>query len=268
MKPEHLVKPGDPVSLKDVEADYTGDYRSKEEALADEEKARDRLVELQELLYAEAKHALLIVLQAMDTGGKDGTIRRVMSGVNPQGCSVASFKAPSAEELAHDYLWRVHARVPAKGMIGIFNRSHYEDVLVVRVHELVSKDVWKQRYEQINEFEHYLSENGVAIVKFYLHISKGEQRRRLQARLDDREKLWKFSPGDLPERELWDQYQEAYEDAINRTSTKWAPWYVVPADHKWYRNVVVGRTIVETLHGLDMQYPKPGFDPDEIKIPD
>ncbi|MHB0874834.1 MAG: polyphosphate kinase 2 family protein [Anaerolineae bacterium] len=268
MKDEHRVKPDDSIRLKQIDPDYTGEYDSRDDAGKDEEENREQLVELQELLYAEAKHALLIDLQAMDTGGKDGTIRHVMSGVYPQGCFVASFKAPSAEELAHDYLWRVHAKVPARGVIGIFNRSHYEDVLVVRVHDLVPKDVWKQRYEQINEFEHYLSENGVAIIKFFLHISKEEQKRRLQARLDDREKLWKFSAGDLPERERWDEYQEAYEDAINRTSTEWAPWYVVPADHKWYRNVVVSRIVVRTLKGLDMHFPESPLDPDKVVIPD
>lgn len=265
---KHQVKPGDSICLSSIDPHDTGEYGSKADAREDEAKSRERLIELQQLLYAEAKHSLLVVLQAMDTGGKDGTIRKVMRGVNPQGCYVASFKVPTAEELAHDYLWRVHAKVPGKGMIGIFNRSHYEDVLVVRVHGLVPKDVWQQRYDQINAFERLLAANGTAIVKFFLHISKEEQKKRLQARLDDREKLWKFSPGDLPERERWAEYQQAYEDAINRTSTEWAPWYVVPANHKWYRDVVVSRTLVQVLEGLDMHYPEPDFDPDSIVIPD
>jgi PPK2 family polyphosphate:nucleotide phosphotransferase len=265
---EHLVRPGDKIDLGEIDPGYTGDYRSKEQAGNRLERGRAELVRLQELLYAEAKHSLLIVLQAMDTGGKDGTIRGVMSGVNPQGCYVSSFKVPSAEELAHDYLWRVHAKTPAKGMIGIFNRSHYEDVLVVRVHGLVPKAVWADRYEQINAFERHLADNGVTIAKFFLHISKQEQKKRLQARLDNREKLWKFNDADLPEREHWDEYQQAYEDAISRTSTEWAPWYVVPANRKWYRDVVVNRVVVSALKGMDMSYPKPSFDPDTISIPD
>ena len=219
-------------------------------------------------LYAESKHRLLIVLQAMDTGGKDGVIRHVMSGVNPQGCQVTSFKVPTAEELAHDFLWRIHQQVPRRGYIGIFNRSHYEDVLVVRVHDLVPKKVWQQRYEQINQFEKLLSETGTTILKFFLHISKDEQKRRLEARRDTPEKQWKFSLGDLKEREYWDDYMDAYEDALTRCSTRWAPWYIVPANQKWYRNLVVARTIVKTLESFDMKYPEPEKGIETAVVPD
>lgn len=264
----HLVTPGKKRRLREIDPAYCGDYKGKQEARKQLEADRAELVGLQELLYAEGKHAVLIVVQAMDTGGKDGVIAHVMSGVNPQGCVVTPFKVPTPEELAHDYLWRVHKAVPPKGMIGIFNRSHYEDVLVVRVHSLVPKDVWRQRYEQINQFEKHLAENGVAILKFYLHISKEEQRRRLQARLDDPTKHWKFSVGDLKERALWNDYMAAYEDAVNLTSTPWAPWYVIPADRKWYRNLVVARVLVETLRGLRMKYPEPAEDLTKVVIPD
>jgi len=226
----------------------------------------ERLEELQELLYAEHKHKVLIVLQAMDTGGKDGTIRHVFEGVNPQGVRVAGFKKPTPEELAHDYLWRVHKQTPGRGEIVIFNRSHYEDVLVVRVHSLVPEEVWSKRYDHINAFERTLADEGTTILKFFLHIDLDEQRERFQARLDEPHKHWKFNPGDLEERKLWPEYMRAYEDAISRTSTEWAPWYVVPANRKWYRNLVVGTVIIETLEGLDMRYPEPAFDPDEITI--
>ncbi len=208
------------------------------------------------MLYAENKHKVLIVLQAMDTGGKDGTIRRVFEGVNPQGVKVASFKVPTAEELAHDFLWRIHKQTPANGEIVIFNRSHYEDVLVVRVHEYVTKKIWSKRYEQINAFEKTLVENGTTILKFFLHISKDEQKERLQARLDDPTKHWKFNIGDLDERKLWDDYQAAYEDVLNKTSTAEAPWYVVPANRKWYRDLVISTVLVEKLQGLKMKYPE------------
>lgn len=264
----HLVVPGKKCRLREIDPADCGDYKGKQEAKKQLETDRAELVGLQELLYAEGKHAVLIVVQAMDTGGKDGVIAHVMSGVNPQGCVVTPFKVPTPLELAHDYLWRVHKAVPPKGMIGIFNRSHYEDVLVVRVHSLVPKDVWSQRYEQINQFEKHLTENGVTILKFYLHISKEEQRRRLQARLDDPTKHWKFSVGDLKERALWNDYMAAYEDAVNLTSTQWAPWYVIPADRKWYRNLVVARVLVETLRGLRMKYPRPAEDLTKVVIPD
>ncbi len=265
---KHLVKPGQKIKLKDYAPGDTGAFKDKaevQELLTDD---KQELVKLQELLYAEGKHALLVVLQAMDTGGKDGVIRHVMGGINPQGCQVTPFKVPTAEELAHDYLWRVHKAVPPKRMIGIFNRSHYEDVLVVRVHNLVPKDVWSQRYDQINAFERHLAENGVTILKFFLHISKKEQKKRLQERVDDPAKHWKFSFGDLKEREIWDQYMEAYEDMLNLTSTPWAPWHLVPSNRKWYRNLVVSRVIRETLEGFEMQWPEPEGDLSTVVIPD
>ncbi|MGE5234610.1 MAG: polyphosphate kinase 2 family protein [Acidobacteriota bacterium] len=214
-----------------------------------------KLEALQELLYAEGKHRFLVVLQGMDTAGKDGTIRHVFEGVNPQGVRVASFKVPTPPELGHDFLWRVHAHAPGNGEMVIFNRSHYEDVLVVRVHGLVPEDVWKQRYRQIAEFERLLVESGTTVLKFFLHISKAEQKRRLEERRDDPSKHWKFNRGDLKERELWGEYHRAYEDALEKTSTDWAPWYVVPADHKWYRNLVIGSVLVRSLEGLGMKLP-------------
>jgi PPK2 family polyphosphate:nucleotide phosphotransferase len=213
------------------------------------------LESLQELLHAEGKHKLLIVLQAMDTGGKDGTIRHVFEGVNPQGVDVASFKKPTDTELAHDYLWRVHSQTPGSGQIVIFNRSHYEDLLVVRVHNLVPAERWEKRYEHINGFERLLVDEGTTILKFFLHISKDEQKARLEDRLATPEKHWKFAKGDLAERERWDDYQAAYESVLTRTSTEAAPWYVVPADRKWYRNLVISQVIVDTLKGLSMAYP-------------
>ena len=225
-----------------------------------------RLRNLQELLYAEGKHKLLIVLQATDTGGKDGVIRHVFRGVNPQGVKVANFKVPTPKELAHDYLWRIHQHTPGSGEIAIFNRSHYEDVLVVRVHELVPQEVWERRYDHINAFERMLADEGTTILKFFLHISKEEQRARLQSRLETPEKQWKFNVGDLKDRALWDDFAAAYEDMLSKTSTPWAPWYVVPADRKWYRNLVIGTTLVETLTNLDMAYPDPEDNLDEIEI--
>lgn len=268
MREEHIVKPGSKIRLKEIDPDFTGAYQDKRQVKKELKADRKKLIELQELLYAEAKHSLLIVLQGMDTSGKDATIQHVMSGVNPQGCIVSPFKVPTPEELAHDYLWRVHKVVPPKRMIGIFNRSHYEDVLVVRVHNLVPPTMWRQRYEQIVQFEKHLVENGVTILKFFLHISKDEQKRRLQARLDDPTKHWKFALGDLKERALWDEYQAAYEDALNLTSTEWAPWYVIPSNRKWYRNLAVARIIVETLEGFDMHYPEPAEPLDGVVIPD
>ena len=226
----------------------------------------EQLEELQELLYAEHKHKVLIVLQAMDSGGKDGTIRHVFEGVNPQGVRVAGFKKPTPEELDHDYLWRVHKQTPGRGEIVIFNRSHYEDVLVVRVHSLVPEEVWSKRYEHVNAFERTLADEGTTILKFYLHIDLDEQKERFQARLDEPHKNWKFNPADVEERKLWPKYMQAYEDAISKTSTEYAPWYVVPANRKWYRNLVVGTVIVEALQGLNMRYPEPQFDPGEIQI--
>jgi PPK2 family polyphosphate:nucleotide phosphotransferase len=261
-----LIKPGTKVNLKDYDPDDTGDFRSEEEA---EGPLRDYLAELdklQRLLYAENKRALLIVLQGMDTSGKDGTVRNVMHGLTPLGVEVKAFKAPNDEELAHDFLWRVHRAVPPRGYIGIFNRSHYEDVLVVRVHELVPRKVWKGRYEQINHFEKILVKNNVVILKFFLHISKDEQRQRLEARLTDPTRYWKFSLKDAEERRYWSAYRKAYEAALTRCNTKWAPWCVVPANHKWYRNLVVARVVVETLRDLHMQYPEPAIDLSKVKI--
>lgn len=229
-------------------------------------KLNAKLEELQEVLYAEGKHKILIVLQAMDTGGKDGAIRRVFDGVNPQGVRVAAFKVPTEEELAHDYLWRVHKVVPGKGEMVIFNRSHYEDVLVVRVHNIVPKEVWKARYEQINAFERHLAETGTTILKFYLHIDQDEQKERLQARLDDPAKQWKFRLGDLEERKLWPDYMKAYEDALGKTSTEHAPWYIVPANRKWYRDLVISSVLVDALKKLDMKYPEPEDDLSSVVI--
>jgi PPK2 family polyphosphate:nucleotide phosphotransferase len=240
------------------------DKDDAKEMLAQDDK---RLAELQERLYADGRRALLVVLQGMDTAGKDGIVEHAMSGLNPQGCSVHSFKAPSAEELAHDFLWRVAIRVPERGHIGIFNRSHYEEVLVVRVHpelldrqklppDLVGKNIWQERFEDIRGFEQHLARSGVTVLKFFLHISKAEQRRRLLARLDEPAKHWKFELGDIAERALWDKYMTAYEDMVRATSGPQAPWYVVPADHKWFARLVVARAMVETLEGLDPQFPK------------
>jgi PPK2 family polyphosphate:nucleotide phosphotransferase len=261
-----LVKPGTKVSLKDYNPDDTGDFRSEEQADDELKELLKELDRLQHLLYAENRRALLIVLQGMDTSGKDGTIRKVMSGVSPLGVQVHAFKAPNDEELAHDYLWRVHRRVPAKGNVGIFNRSHYEDVLVVRVHDLVPRKVWKHRYKQINHFEHILTQNDTVVLKFFLHISKDEQKKRLEARLNDPTRYWKFSVKDVEERRYWTDYRRAYEDALTQCSTEWAPWHVVPANKKWYRNLVVARTIVETLRGLHMKYPEPTMDLSQVAI--
>jgi PPK2 family polyphosphate:nucleotide phosphotransferase len=217
-------------------------------------------------MYAEDRRALLVVLQAMDAGGKDGTIRHVTAGLNPQGCRVTSFKAPSAEELDHDYLWRIHHAVPARGEFGIFNRSHYEDVLVVRVHGLVPKSVWSARYQQINAFEKLLAANDVVIVKFFLHISKEEQIERLRARLEDPTKLWKFNEQDIAERRRWDDYMAAYEDALERCSMPAAPWYIVPANKKWFRDYVVSQILLDTLSRLKMQFPKATVDPKKIRL--
>jgi PPK2 family polyphosphate:nucleotide phosphotransferase len=254
----YRIKPGTKVQLDRIDPDDTSAFSgSKKKAEAEVDRLNERLEKLQELLYAENKHRVLIVLQAMDAGGKDGTIRKVFEGVNPQGVSVVSFKVPTAEDLAHDFLWRVHLHVPGNGRMTIFNRSHYEDVLVVRVHGLVEPRVWKGRYEQIKNFERLLADTGTTILKFYLHIDSDEQKRRLQARLDTPEKRWKFRLADLDERKLWPDYMRAYEDAIQKTSTEWAPWYVVPANKKWYRDLVVSRVLVQSLEDLHMKYPEP-----------
>lgn len=225
-----------------------------------------RIGELQELLHANARHAVVILLQGMDTSGKDGTARRVLEFVNPAGVETANFKAPSAEELAHDFLWRIHQRVPRYGNLGVFNRSHYEDVLIVRVLKLQPERIWRQRYEQINAFEKHLAENRVILLKFFLHISKAEQAERLQARLTDKSKNWKFETGDLAMRARWPEFQRAYEDALNRCSTPWAPWHVVPADRKWYRDYVVSRVVVNALEQLNLKWPAPREDLSKIRI--
>ena len=263
-----LVPAGGRVSLADYDPHDTGPYPDKAATKAERQHYVDRLRDLQEVLWAEGKHALLIVLQAMDAGGKDGTIKHVFHGVNPQGCKVTPFKVPSKEELDHDFLWRIHKAVPGRGQIGIFNRSHYEDVLVVRVDNLVPEEVWRQRYEQINHFEKLLHETGTTILKFYLHISKKEQKKRFEARLKDSAKVWKFSRDDVEKRRRWDDYMEAYEEALSRCSTPWAPWYIIPADRKWYRNLLVSQIIVEALEKLDMRYPTSPEDAAEITIPD
>jgi PPK2 family polyphosphate:nucleotide phosphotransferase len=264
----YRVEPGKPLKLASVDPDESGRYERKKDVRKELELQRRRIQDLQEKLYAENKHGLLIVLQAMDTGGKDGTIKHVFEGVNPQGCRVSSFKAPSAEERNHDFLWRYHKSAPAVGRIGIFNRSHYEDVLVVRVKNLVPEEVWRKRYELINNFERGLVLNGITILKFYLHISKGEQKKRLESRLDDPDKRWKFSSNDIKERALWGAYQEAFEDAIAACSTEWAPWYVVPANKKWYRNLVIARTIADTLEAIDPRFPLAEEGLEKVEIPD
>jgi PPK2 family polyphosphate:nucleotide phosphotransferase len=262
----YRVEPGKKLHLGKIPTDTTGHFKDKDDARDATRKEDKKLIKLQDLLYASANHSLLVVLQAMDAGGKDGSIEHVFSGVNPQGCSVTSFKVPSHEELSHDYLWRYHKAAPSRGMIGIFNRSHYESVLVERVKKIVPQKVWSKRYDQINQFEKMLSDEGTVILKFYLHISKEEQRRRLQARLEDPSKNWKFSHADVAERRYWDDYFEAYQDAVQNCSTNYAPWYVVPADHKWFRNWVLSSTIVRTLQKLDLKYPEPEEGIDKIKV--
>jgi len=258
------VEPGTKVDLKDYDPDYTGKYRSEQDTLEELGKLKEKLFDLQALMYADNRYSLLIVIQAMDAGGKDGLIRSVMSIFNPQGCQVTSFKGPSDEELDHDYLWRIHHVIPRKGEIGIFNRSHYEDVLVVRVHDLVAKDIWKARFDQINDFETYLAANNVVIRKFYLHISKKEQEERILKRLLDPKKNWKFSAADLKERNHWNDYMDAFDDVLTKCSTKQAPWYIVPSDKKWYRNLVVARVLVETLESLNMKWPEPSPEVKEL----
>jgi PPK2 family polyphosphate:nucleotide phosphotransferase len=250
------VRPGKRVDLSKVDPSAAFGH-SKEEAAAELAAGLDRLTDLQDRLWAEGKHKVLVVLQGIDAAGKDGTIRHVMGAFNPQGCPVTSFKVPSPAELAHDYLWRVHRAVPGNGEIGIFNRSHYEDVLVVRVHGFVPRSVWRRRFDQINDFERILADERTTILKFFLYIDRDEQRRRFQARLDDPTKRWKFRLGDLDERKRWDDYIAAYEDALSRCSTDVAPWYVIPSNRKWFRNLAVADILGDTLEGLKPRYPKP-----------
>ena len=255
------IRPGRRVRLRKFDPDDTSGCDDKDEALERLEKRLRRMSELQRLLFADAGHALLIVLQAMDGGGKDGTIRHVMSAFNPLGCRVTSFRAPTTEERAHDFLWRVHREVPPLGWVGIFNRSHYEDVLAARVRRLVPASVWRSRYAHINAFEKLLADSGVTILKFFLHISKAEQKQRLEKRLEDPTRSWKFDATDWEDRRRWDEYQRAYEDAISLCNAKWAPWHIVPADKKWYRDLVVSEHVVDALERMRLKYPR-------VRIPD
>src|SRR5579859_2507244 len=259
------IAPGSRPGIKDLDPAYTGGQADKKAAEAETADCQQKLRSLQELLYAEGRHSLLICLQAMDTGGKDGTVNHVLGAMNPQGCRVAHFREPSPEEAAHDFLWRHHREAPARGEVVIFNRSHYEGVLIERVHGLVPKETWAKRYEAINTFEQGLAENGTRVLKFFLHISRDEQLKRFKDRLDDPSKQWKISDADYKERGFWDAYVEAYEDALARCSTAHAPWHVIPADHKWFRNLVVARIVVQELESLKMRYPKPGVDLDKIR---
>ncbi len=268
LETKNIIRPGELVNLNDYAPEYTGDYEKKGQTKRRLKKLHKQLLKLQELLYAGNQHALLIILQGMDTCGKDGTIRRVMAGINVQGCDVVSFKVPSADELSRDFLWRAHRAVPSKGKIGIFNRSHYEDVLVVRVHNLVPEGVWSQHYQQINNFEKMLVESGTIVLKFFLHISKDEQKARLESRISDPTKHWKIEESDVRERAYWDDYMQAYEVMLQKCSTDWAPWHVIPANKKWYRNLVITECIVETLRKLDMRYPEPSVDITKFTIGD
>ncbi|MEJ2552710.1 MAG: polyphosphate kinase 2 family protein [Gammaproteobacteria bacterium] len=259
------VKPGHKLALSAIDPAYKEHHRNKQDAQAEIDHNARRLVELQYLLYAEGQRGLLICLQAMDTGGKDGTIRHVLSYMNPQGCRVQAFKVPTHEEAAHDFLWRAHKVTPRRGEVVIFNRSHYEDVLVARVHKLVSESLWSKRYDAINAFEKLLADNNTHVLKFFLHISKDEQLKRFKKRLEDPARHWKISEADYAERHYWEEYQKAYEDALTRCSTEQAPWYVIPADHKWFRNLAISRIVVEYLEGLDMRFPAPTVNIANIK---
>ncbi len=266
----YLVKPGAKVDLSKIDSDertlfHTG---GKDESTKAFDKLQDELQDLQKVLYAQNKHKILLVLQAMDTGGKDGCVKHVFSRIDPQGLHVRSFKKPTEEELARDFLWRVHNKVPGNGEMVIFNRSHYEDVIAVRVKKLFPEKVWKQRYQHIVDFERMLAEEGTTIVKIYLHISKDEQKRRIVSRLENPDKHWKFHPDDLKDRELWNDFMKTYEDLLSKTSTTHAPWYVVPANRKWYRNLCVARIMVDTMKRLDMRLPKIDWDPSKIIVED
>lgn len=262
---QYRVRPGARVKLADIDPSSKDHHESQETSGAEIEKYRKRLAELQEMLYVERRRSLLICLQGLDTSGKDGTIKHFLSVMSPQGCTVTQFRQPTAEEAAHDFLWRVHRATPARGQVAIFNRSHYEDVLVARVHSLVPKSVWSLRYERINAFEQGLIENDTHVLKFFLHISSAEQLARFRARLEDPTKQWKISESDYQERRFWNDYVAAYEDALARCSTEHAPWFVIPSDHKWFRNLAVARIIVEHLEKLDLRYPKPTADLERIR---
>ena len=262
---EFLVEPDSKVRLAEIDPSNTGKHESHEKAAPEIRKQVDRMDRLQYVLYADAGQSLLIVLQALDAAGKDGVIRHLFSGMNPQGTSVFGFKQPSPSELAHDFLWRAHLHAPGRGEVVIYNRSHYEDVLVVRVHNLVPRSIWSRRYNLINDFEKMLAKNRTRILKFYLHISPDEQLARFKQRLDDPARHWKISESDYSERELWPRYIEAYEDAIEKTSTKWAPWYVIPANHKWFRNLAISQIVADTMKDMGLQLPAPHVDLAEIQ---
>jgi len=267
---KYLVEPGSKIDLGKIDSGERELFKDggKEESADAFDKLQDELQQLQKVLYAQNKHRILVVIQAMDTGGKDGCIKHVFSRIDPQGVHVRSFKKPDEEELARDFLWRVHDKVPRDGQLVIFNRSHYEDILAVKVKKLFPEKVWKQRYRHVVEFERMLAEEGTTIVKIYLHISKDEQKERLESRLENPNKHWKFNPDDLKDRALWTDFMETYEDLISKTSTKYAPWYVVPANRKWYRNLVVARIMVDTMKKLDMKFPEIDWDPSEMSVGD
>ena len=262
----YRVEPEDTIALADLDSGDTGTYSGKEETEGELAGYVDRIADLQARLYAEERRSLLVVLQGIDAAGKDSTVSHVFRGTNPQGVRVYTFKEPSSEEASHDFLWRYHQATPAAGMIHVFNRSHYEDVLVTRVKDLVPEDVWRPRYDSIDDFERMLVREGTTILKFFLHISKDAQLERFRERLELERKHYKFSANDVRERRNWDEYQRAYEDAVNATSTPWAPWYVVPSDHKWYRNLVVARTVAGTLEAMDPQWPEPDEDVERFAL--
>ncbi len=261
-----VVPPGTKVNLADWDPDETFGFKKGAQVERLIAKTIARLDDLQNLLWASKQRALLVVLQSPDAGGKDGTIRHVMSGMSPQGCRVTAFKVPTPEELRHDFLWRVHSVVPAKGEVGIFNRSHYEDVLVVRVRDLVPRGVWSKRYDEINNFERLLAENSVTVLKFFLHISKDEQKERFAERIKDRTKQWKLEKSDLEDRERWGEYVEAYEEALGRCNTAEAPWFIIPANKKWFRNLAVSSILVEAMEGMKLTFPKPSFDLSRVHL--
>ncbi len=266
IKSPFLVKPHAKVKLAKISSSSTGDYKSEEAAKAVLATHRQQLADLQDVFYASQSKALLIVLQGMDTAGKDGTISHIFSGINPQGCDVAQFKVPTPIEARHDFLWRVHAQVPPRGMIEIFNRSHYEDVLSPRVHKLISNEVVKKRIEDINEFESFLADSNVLILKFYLHISHAEQTNRLKARIEDKDKHWKLSEADIHERKFWPRYIDAYDEVLSATSRKHAPWFVIPSDHKWHRNIAISKIILDLMESLKLKFPPPTINVSKIKL--
>ncbi|MCG6870203.1 MAG: polyphosphate kinase 2 family protein [Gammaproteobacteria bacterium] len=259
------VDPGSTVDLSKVDAGFKDKHETHQDALAEIEAHNQKMHDLQYLMYAEDRRSLLIVLQGRDAAGKDGTINHVLGAMNPQGCSVTGFKVPSKDEAAHDFLWRYHKHTPGKGQVAIFNRSHYEDVLVVRVHDLMPKSIWSKRYNHINDFEQMLSENGTHILKFYLHIDADEQLRRFKQRIDDPARHWKISEGDYAERPYWDAYTKAFEAALSKCSTEHAPWFIIPSNHKWFRNLAVSKIVTETLESLHMKFPEPTVDIDQIR---